>query len=154
MRNKEFYLPGVIIAGLVGVVSALAGACCCLCGALTVFSGLLAVHLVRRKSGGLPIEIGEGAVIGLLSGLVTALLSIIVNLVARLAMEGYVTQLQAQMGGDQMRSLELGSGVLGIVISSLVGIVIHGGFGALGGTLAVPLLKTSAAASGTAPPTM
>ena len=43
-------------------------------GALTAFVGRLAVALVRKKSGGRPIEIGEGCVIGLIAGGITMML--------------------------------------------------------------------------------
>jgi len=150
MRNKEFYFPGVIIAGLVGILPALASSCCCLCGALTAFIGLLAVALVRKKSGGIPIELGEASLIGLMSGAITALLAIGVNMLARFGAQSWVAQLQADMGNDRLRTLDLTNDVAGIALSAIFALVMHAGSGALGGLIAVPLLKTG---EGSAPPT-
>jgi hypothetical protein len=148
MRNREFYFPGVIIAGLVGILPALVGTCCCLCGGLTAGVGLLAVVLVRKKSGGIPIEAGEGTLIGLIAGGITALLAIAINLIARFGMQGWASQFQAQMG-DQLQTLDLTHDVAGIAISTILALVVHCGSGALGGLVAVPLLKTG---EGGAPP--
>lgn len=141
MRNREFYFPGVIIAGLVGILPALAGNCCCVCGALTAFIGLLSVSLVRRKNGGTPIEAGEGALIGLMAGVITAIIAIAINMLARFGMQGYVSQLQSQMG-DRLQTIDLAHDVTGIALSALVALATHAGSGALGGLVAVPLLKT------------
>lgn len=154
MRNKEFYFPGVIIAGLVGILPALAGTCCCLCGALTAFIGLLAVALVRRRSGGVPIELGEGALIGLIAGGITALLAIVVNVVARLGLEGWVSQIQTEMPGQGLRSIDMASDPVGIAVSALVALLVHAGSGALGGLVAVPILKTGEGAAASPPPGM
>jgi len=149
MRNKEFYFPGVIIAGLVGILPALAGTCCCVCGALTAFIGLLAVALVRRRSGGIPIELGEGALIGLMAGGITALLAVAVNLLARFGAQSLVTELQTQMPGQQLQTIDLANNPIGIAVSAIVALVVHAGMGALGGLVAVPLLKTG---EGSMPP--
>jgi hypothetical protein len=149
MRNKEFYFPGVIIAGLVGILPALASSCCCLCGALTAFIGLLGVALVRKKSGGIPIELGEASLIGLISGGLTAILAIAVNVLARFGAQPWVAQLQADMGNDRLRTLDLTNNVTAIVLSAVFAVFIHAGSGALGGLLAVPLLRTG---EGSAPP--
>lgn len=149
MRNKDFYFPGVIIAGLVGILPALAGTCCCVCGVLTAFIGLLAVALVRKKSGGIPIEIGEGALIGLIAGGVTALLAIAISLVARLGMQSWVNQIQTEMPGRGLQTIDLANNPVGIAASAIIALVVHAGSGALGGLVAVPLLKTS---EGAAPP--
>lgn len=151
MRNKDFYFPGVIIAGLVGILPAFASSCCCLCGVLTAFIGLMAVALVRRKSGGLPIELGEAALIGLMAGGLTAVLAIGVNVLARFGAQSWVAQLQTQSGGDErLRMLDLGNSAAGIAVTAVISLFLHGGAGALGGLLAVPLLKTG---EGSAPPT-
>jgi hypothetical protein len=151
MRNREFYFPGVIIAGLVGVLPAIAGNCCCLCGFLTAFIGLMAVALVRKKSGGIPIELGEASLIGLIAGGITALIAIALNLVARLGLQSYVSELQATLPGNRLQSLDLAHDTLGIAVGAVLSLVLHAGSGALGGLLAVPLLKTS---EGSLPPTM
>ena len=143
MRNKEFYFPGVIVAGLVGILPALAGTCCCLCGALTAFIGLLAVALVRRRSGGVPIELGEGALIGLIAGGITAVLAVAVNLLARFGMQSWVSQIQTEMPGQSLQTIDLANNPIGIAVGAIVALVVHAGFGALGGLVAVPLLKTS-----------
>ena len=149
MRNREFYFPGVIIAGLVGILPALAGNCCCVCGALTAFIGLLAVALVRKKSGGIPIELGEGALIGLIAGGITALLAVGINMVARFGMQSYVSELQANIPGNRLQTIDLAHDAAGIAVSAILALVMHAGSGALGGLIAVPLLKT---AEGSTPP--
>jgi hypothetical protein len=151
MRNKEFYVPGVIIAGLVGIVPAIGGNCCC-CGVVTATFGLLAVYLVRRKSGGVPIEAGEGALIGLISGGITAALAIAWTIVSGVLGRQAISQLQAQLPGGNSWAANFSSGPVGIVIQSILCLVVHGGGGTLGGLVAVPILKTSASASPAAPP--
>lgn len=149
MRNKEFYFPGVIIAGLVGILPALASSCCCLCGALTAFIGLLGVALVRKKSGGIPIELGEASLIGLMSGGITAILAVVLQVLARFGAQSWVARLQADMGNDRLPTLDLTNDVTAIVLSAVLAVFIHAGSGALGGLIAVPLLKTG---EGSAPP--
>ena len=143
MRNKEFYVPGVIIAGLVGAISALFETCCCLCGVLTAGVGLLAVHLVRRKSGGQPIELGEATLIGLFAGGITSLLAIAFKVIAHFSMQGYLTELQGRLGND-VQSIDLGQGGLGIIIGAIVSVFMHAFMGSAGGALAVPILRTGA----------
>ena len=152
MRNKEFYFPGVLIAGLVGILPAIAGTCCCVCGALTAFVGLLAVALVRKKSGGMSIEAGEGSLIGLIAGGITALFAIGLNMAARFGLQSWVAEIQTQLPGQDMQRLDLANDPAGIALSAILAIVVHGGSGALGGLIAVPLLKTGEGAS--PPPTM
>jgi hypothetical protein len=149
MRNKEFYFPGVVIAGLVGILPALAGSCCCVCGLLTIFIGLLAVALVRKRSGGVPIELGEGALIGLTSGAITGLIAIVLSVIARLGVQQWVAQIQSDLPAQQLQTLDLANNPAGIAIGAIVALVLHAGSGALGGLLAVPLLKTG---EGSAPP--
>src|SRR6185503_15515199 len=149
MRNREFYFPGVVIAGVVGILPAIAGTCCCVCGVLTAFVGLLAVALVRKKSGGIPIETGEGSLIGLMAGGMTALLAIGLNVAARFGLQSWVAEVQTQMPGQGLQRFDLANDPAGIALSAILAVVIHGGSGALGGLIAVPLLKTS---EGAAPP--
>ena len=144
MKNREFYMPGVLIAGLVGIIPGILGDCCCLCGVLTAGIGFFAVHLVRKKSGGAPIELGEGTLIGLIAGGITAFSGILLNVALRLSLPSLVSQLQGQLGANPPQALEIGGGALGIVVSSGIALVLHAGFGALGGVLAVPILKTGA----------
>ena len=152
MRNRQFYFPAVIIAGLVGIVPGLLtspGSCCCTCGVLTALIGLLGVALVRRKSGGLPIEVGEASLIGLVSGGITGLLTVVLHLALRLGAQTWIAEQQADFTPQQMRLLEASNNPIGIVVTAVLLLLIHSCSGALGGLLAAPILKTG---EGSAPP--
>jgi hypothetical protein len=75
--NKEFYMPWVVVVGLVtgllSVIPVVNWLNCLFCGWMLLGAGL-SVKLVSDKAG-VTIEPGEGALIGLFTGLVTGVFS-------------------------------------------------------------------------------
>lgn len=146
MPNRAFYLVPVLVAGsLAGVPYSL---CCCL-GILTPVAGLFAVYLVRRRSGGMPIEAGEGALIGGLVGTLAAIVSLALSIVIRLSFENVMMDFQAQMGGSGMPQFSLSSdqGIIGVAVAGVIALVINVAMGVLGGALSTVLMKTGAGAA-------
>lgn len=148
MPNKSFYLVPVLVAGL---VAGLPASLCCCSALLTPVAGLFAVYLVKRRSGGQPIEAGEGALIGALVGALTAIVAVGLQVVIRLSLENVMMDFSARMGGNSVPNLSIssGQGVVGLIIGGVVTLVTHVAMGVLGGALSTVLMKTGA---GAAPP--
>ena len=132
-----------------GLVAGLPASLCCCSALLTPAAGLFAVYLVRRRSGGMPIEAGEGALVGGIVGTITALFATAIQIVIRLSLENVMMDFQAQMGGNRMPgwSISSGQGVVGALVGGAVTLVLHVAMGVLGGALSTIVMKTGAGAA-------
>jgi hypothetical protein len=140
-------LQPAILGGLViGVLSALpiistGNCCCCL---WVVSGGVLAAYLLQSNSRG-PIEVGDGALVGLLAGLIGA----VVFLVLSVPISVLAGPIQARMierlienasdlpvgMRDAFESMRRGSGPLSIVIGFTFQLVSGVVFSTIGGLL-------------------
>jgi len=142
VNNKQHYMPGVVIsglvAGLIGAASDFLGCCTCWCGLLGAMGfGVLAVKLVRDKSGG-GIEMGEGAAIGAIQGVMAGAISGIAWAIITLLMQEQNQQMMREMGFDvPMQS----SGVMAAIIPVCASVLIYPMMGALGGLIACAIWK-------------
>ena len=136
--------PALLGGVVIGVLSALPvinlANCCC---AWILFGGAVAAYLMQQNHPE-PITIGDGAIVGLLAGLVGAFVWLIASVPIGLAM----APLQSQMAGEMMRTsrdlppelremLERFSGGptigIGLLIGFFVMLVVSTLFGMLGG---------------------
>lgn len=147
-------LQPTLLAGLfIGVLSALPviSAGNCLCCLWVVSGGVLAAYLLQQNQDW-PIEAGDGAIVGLLAGIVGAFVASAVSIPIAMVM-GPITgdwlQQISQSAGDappELRDLieQLGSGGLGgvaIVLGLLLNLVFFSVFGLLGGLLGQAIFK-------------
>ena len=146
MPNRSFYLVPVLVAG---VLCAIPASLCCCSAILTPVAALFAVYLVRRRSGGMPLEAGEGAIIGGIVGTLTAIVAVAIQIVIRLSLDNVMMDFQAQMGGSNMPqwSISSGQGVVAVVIGGVITLFVHVAMGVLGGALSTILMKTGAGAA-------
>jgi hypothetical protein len=144
-------LQPAFLGGLfIGVLSSLpivefGNVCCCL---WVVSGGILATYLAQSNHP-FPIKAAEGALIGILAGVVGAVIAFPINLV----FEGWKRQfamsllerMQFEIPSDVRDMMESrGGGVIGHVLNLLISVVIYVIFGLLGGLLGVAMFKKDA----------
>jgi hypothetical protein len=142
MNNK---LKPALLGGLiVGVLSAIPiiNYCCCI---WTLGGGVLAAYLYIQSSP-TPVKIGDGAMVGGLAGVIGGVIYFVLSLPINIffgmaAMEG-----QLARSGIQLPF----SGMVLLIISSLLGAVILAGLTTLGGILGVAIFEKRK--DGAAPP--
>lgn len=138
--KAEGYAKPVLIAGIIaGVLSAtpllnLLNIICCL---WILAGGIIAVYLVSTDTGR-KINYGEGAFIGLLSGLVAAVVSSILYTIwisLGINIMKYLPErfTKFEQLGDIMTSIRFGLSTM--ILWLLYSIIIFGAFGALGGII-------------------
>lgn len=139
--------PAILGGLIVGILSSipLINYCCCIWG---IGGGLLA-GMIYIKGSPAPVSAGEGAVVGALTGVVGALIYLILGVpVAYLISGGGAVE-------DQLRASGLSvpfSGLLLFVVAGLIGAVILAILAVLGGLLAVPLFEKRKGAPPPPPP--
>jgi hypothetical protein len=153
-------LVGGILLGLLSSIPIvnLGNFCCCL---WVIAGGVVAARMLINRSHDLPVNSGDGAVVGALAGVVGAVVSLLIGLPLGLligegmqyaAFEWVVEVLDNPQVRDQMReSLEqlkrqqeaqsIGERVISSMILWFVGGVITVGFATLGGVLGVALFE-------------
>jgi ABC-type phosphate transport system permease subunit len=144
--------PALLGGLLIGVLSALPvinfANCCC---AWILFGGALAAYLMQQNHPE-PIMIGDGAIVGLLAGLVGAFVWLIVSVPISLAMAPFqATMMQDVLSNSrdlppEMRALlERFSGAptigLGLVFGFFVMLVVSSLFGMVGGLFGALMFK-------------
>lgn len=157
----------VLLAGLaLGVLSALPvvnllNACCCL---WVIGGGALAAYLLQQDTPG-PIDVGDGALVGLLAGLVGGFVATLVSIPIKLMLGPFMADMMRatmeRMGAmpPEMRDMFLrmsGSAIgIGVIISLISWIFIGAIFGTIGGILGATIFrkKTPPAADQPAPTT-
>lgn len=145
MSNRQFYAVPVIVTGLVAAVPCATCGCCA--AVLTAVAALLAIWLLRRRSGGLPIEAGEGALVGALVGALAGVLGSGLSVVLQLVLEQSVSRFRMQLGGGSLSDLSFSTAQgLVFVVGLVLSVVMHVAMGAIGGALSTVILKTGAGA--------
>jgi hypothetical protein len=159
---KAGFRQPALVGGLVmGVLSALpliqaGNVCCCL---WVVSGGLVAAYLLQQNQS-LPITPGDGALVGLLAGIIGAFITFALSIPIGLLMEPVqraMVQRMLEMGGTMppaFRELlenygepRTGLGLLGRMIASVVGLffmlAVGSVFSTLGGLLGAAIFKKS-----------
>ncbi|HJK91230.1 MAG TPA: hypothetical protein RMH26_10915 [Polyangiaceae bacterium LLY-WYZ-15_(1-7)] len=139
MKNKDAYMPGLLIGGLVaGVVGLGSDFCCCLIGWFTTAgAAILTVKLVDDKASS-PIEMGEATLLGVFTGLIAGALSGVIWGVALIALDQQNAAAMEQLGfGGAQRSSEVAQ----FFVAFCSSILFHPMFGALGGLIGGAIFK-------------
>ena len=149
MTNKQYYIPWVLVfgagTGVLSIIPIINWLNCLFCGWM-LLGAMFTVKVIGDKANA-SIEVGEGAIIGLLTGLVTGVIyggfsAMMVGFQA-----GQVQQLLSQFGGGSMSM-----GIGGLVITSLcIGILVFPIFGALGGLIGAAVFKKNTPYGGPPP---
>lgn len=147
MNNK---LKPAIIGGIVlGLLSAIpivnwANYCCCL---WAILGGLIAAR-VYIKASPTPVGSGEGATVGVLAGVVGALIYIVIGIplaiVAQTLVMGLLLRLVESANPSQVemfREMQAGQSVLRTILVGFVVAVLTVGFSTVGGLLGIPLFE-------------
>jgi hypothetical protein len=129
--------PALLGGLIVGVLSAipLLNYCCCIWG---IGGGFLAGFLYI-KSAPLPVKVGDGAVIGALTGIVGAVLYFIIGVPLAYFMSG--AQLEEMLRGAGVQLPAGISGLLLFVLSGLLGGLTLLVLSVIGGLISVPILE-------------
>lgn len=142
MKNKQAYVPGVIIAGAAaGLLSGIPFVNlvnCCFC-AWMIGGGVLAVNLVSKKTPDV-IEAGEGAIIGALAGVICGVIAGSIGAVFQFI--GVGTSPMANIPGQQNPMAELATNAAAMAAVTLCfSILIYPIFGAVGGLIGAAVFK-------------
>jgi hypothetical protein len=141
MNTRAFLLASLIagvIMGLLGGLPIISFANCLLC--IWVWgSAILAVYLYRRLEGSQPmVTLSQGALLGVVSGLIGALIVWLISLLTRGAAEQFIGQI-AQQAGVDVPAQFLGTGLS--LFSLLFDLVLYAIFGAVGGLIGASIFK-------------
>lgn len=134
-------VTGILMAGLTGLINATIGICNIMCCLWLMGGGALAAYMLQRSVG--EIELKDGAVVGALSGVVFAVLTII--FAALLLLLGFgVAMASMQQAFDQagVESGLLGASLLiGLIIAFVIYLIWGLIFCTIGGVIAAKLLE-------------
>jgi hypothetical protein len=156
--NQDSFLKSAVIGGVaLGVLSALPvlGAVNCLCCAWVIGGGMLAAHLYVKDSP-MPVTLGTGVLLGLLAGVVGAVVDTLFTIPLHMALRGsaLVTE-QLREWADELpdlpgeyremfRSLASGGPAIGsllFIITAFFKLVVYGIVAMLGGALGVAVFE-------------
>ncbi len=154
MNGKpDKWIPALIGGAFLGLATTLPGIKCGCCLWL-IGAGFLAVFVYRQRNPGLRMSTGDGALLGLMTAVVGAIVSAVVSGLLLASGAGVAGLLEGvdqltqtvpdfpQEAADQARSLLESLGVAGVVmIGALFNLVIFSIFSTLGGILGVAILQ-------------
>ncbi len=156
--NQDSFLKSALIGGVaLGVLSALPvlGAVNCLCCAWVIGGGMLAAHLYVRDST-MPVTLGTGVLLGLLAGVVGAVVDTLFTIPLHMALRGSaVMSEQLREWADEfpnlpgeyremLRSLAGGGMAIGsflFVVTAFFKLIVYGIVAMLGGALGVAVFE-------------
>jgi len=166
-RKPEYFKPALIAGAIAGFLSGLPfiGSANCLCCLWIVGGAAAAVKLLAKETPA-ALTSGDGAIVGMLTGIVAAVVDTLVSIPLRsfnLGLAQKIMDTASEMGGEMPAGLDglfqsaagpLSPGwfLLGLFMSSVLFAV----FGALGGIVGVSLFvkKPARAVPPMAPPTI
>ncbi len=140
-------LIGGVVLGLLSVIPFVnfVNFCCCL---WAIVGGALATQMYV-KSSPMPASAGDGAILGVLAGLVGSAINVVigipVNLVVGAAMRGVMLSFIESMNPgqvDMMRAqMEASASVPGTIVNQLIGSVFLIIFATVGGLIGIPIFE-------------
>ncbi len=157
--NEERMLKSALIGGvLIGILSSLPviGLFNCVCCAWVIGGGLLAAYLYVKDSS-IPVTLGRGAALGLLTGVIGAFVFALFSIPLYMVMKnrsggGFVEQMRQQL--DQLPNMPPESrqmlldflsrgnvGILVVVFGLVFVLVLYALFAMLGGTIGVAVFE-------------
>jgi hypothetical protein len=131
MNKLKPALLGGLITGILSVIPVVSS-CCCIWAAL---GGLLATFLYIR-SAPVPVSTGDGAVVGLLSGVLGSVIYLVIGLPLNLAL-GTGAQVETMLR-DRGFTVPV-AGVALVILGALMVVCLLIVFGVIGGLIAVPI---------------
>jgi hypothetical protein len=154
MKGNAMLMPAVWGGLLIGVLSALpivnlANVCCCL---WVIAGGMVAAYLLQSNAPQ-AITTGDGALVGLMAGIIGALVHTIVSLPINLAMGGVTQRLLQQFVSssqeipDNVRQMmenmsnSSSFSLLGVVAGLMMFLIVGGIFATVGGLLGALFFK-------------
>ena len=159
MNNKlKPALIGGVVVGLLSaipIVNAL-NVCCCL---WAVLGGLLAAYLYIKASP-TPVKAGDGAVLGLLAGVVGAFIYVVIgipiNILMGATMMGYFSRMMESIDPRQAEAfreqLAASQTIIQQILSGLFSAFLLLVFATLGGLLGIPIFEKRKGGSDLPPP--
>jgi hypothetical protein len=158
MNHEGMLKPALISGVILGIVSVfpVISALNCICCAWVIGAGVLAAHLYVKSSPQL-VMLGSGAALGMLTGIIGAVVDMIFSIPLHLLMRGLGADImeQVQQAMDRVPSIPpatrallqsifargAGAGMFFIILGGIFNIIIFGLMGMLGGTLGVALCE-------------
>jgi len=148
MNNK--LKPALIGGVLLGLLSAipvvnLVNVCCCL---WALIGGLLASYLYIKNSP-VPARAGDGAILGVLAGLVGAVIVVVIGIPISIIAGGITRELLIRLienvnpgQAEAIRiQMEAGSTIAGAIVNGIILAVLLVIFSTIGGLLGVPIFE-------------
>ena len=133
MNKLKPALLGGLITGILSVIPVVSS-CCCIWAAL---GGLLATFLYIR-SAPVPVSTGDGAVVGLLSGVLGSIIYLVIGLPLNLLL-GTGAQLET-MFKDRGIAVPV-TGIALVILGALMVVCLLIVFGVIGGLIGVPIFE-------------
>jgi len=151
MNQEGMFKPALIGGVLLGVLSALplVNLLNCFCCAWVIGGGVLAAYLYVRSAPAV-VKLGQGIVLGLLTGVIGAVVDQIFSIPFRFMLAGVGTDFMQQVIGRlppetrEIMRRALASGSLGIasfIISAFFTLVVYALIGMLGGAIGIALFE-------------
>ena len=156
--NKDSFLKSALIGGVaLGVLSALPvlGAVNCLCCAWVIGGGMFAAHLYVKEAQ-LPVTLGTGVLLGLLAGVIGAVVDTLFTIPLHMALKGsalmseqlreWADELPNLPGEyrEMLRSVASGGPALGsflFIVTAFFKLVVYGIVAMLGGAIGVAVFE-------------
>ena len=155
--------PAIIGGVLVGLLSTIpfvnvVNLCCCL---WAILGGAVASYLYIKNSP-TPVSVGDGAMVGVIAGVVGGLIYIVLGIPVSILMGSAMTGLMGRMfesldpaQAEALRQqMEASQTVLGAIVNGLITAVLLVIFSTVGGLLGVPLFEKRKGATPPPPPAM
>ena len=159
MNNK--LKPALIGGVVVGVLSSIpfvnfVNICCCL---WAILGGILASYLYV-KSSPTPVGAGEGAILGVLAGIVGAAIFVVIGIPISIlmgsVMTGFVGSMMENVNPGQAeairRQLEASQSTGGAILNGIFTAILLVIFATLGGLLGIPIFEKRKGPGGAPPP--
>ncbi len=148
MKNKDYYIPGVLIAGgaagLLSSIPFVSAVNCCFC-AWIVLGGVLAMMLVSNKAPE-SIEPAEGAIVGALTGVLAGVIAgVLTGLLGLIVHIGSSPFARLPAGRNPLAHA---SPIVGAAAGLCIWIVVAPIFGALGGLIGSAVFKKKGGGGG------
>ena len=153
--------PALIGGVVLGILSAipfvnLPNLCCC---AWAIAGGIIAAHLYIKASPA-PVRPGDGAVLGVLAGVVGAVIYLVIGVplayVTGNVMMGMLSNLIASSNPDQAEAfrmqMEAGTTIAGAIVRGIITMVLLIIFATIGGLIGVAIFEKRKGAAGVPPP--
>jgi len=148
MNNKlKPALIGGVVLGLLSVIPFVnfANICCCL---WALVGGALATNLYV-KSSPTPASAGDGAILGVLAGLVGGAIVVVIGIPVQLAvgtamqsvMVNFVESVNPSQAEMMRQQMAAGSTVAGAIVNQIIAAVVLFIFAIIGGLLGVPIFE-------------